>query len=150
MHREIAGCACRSTSINIRKPCTSGADKIPMSIRRKIGVRMIIEKIAILVAPEKREDLRRALGSLVEPTRVEPGCISCDLYCDAGNQNRFCFETRWESEQELIRHIRSDRYRNLLILLELSSEPPSVEFHDVVQTKGMEFIRSVREERFAT
>jgi quinol monooxygenase YgiN len=123
---------------------------MPMSIRRKIRVRMIIEKIVILVAPEKREDLRRALASLLEPTRVEPGCIGCDLYCDAGNRNRFCFETRWESEQELIRHIRADRYRNLLILLELSSESPLVEFHDVVETRGLEFIRSVREKRCAT
>src|SRR5580700_1265574 len=111
---------------------------------------MVIERIAILVAPEKREDLRRAFSSLLGPTGVEPGCISCDLFQEAGNLNRFCLETRWKSDQELIRHLRSEQYRNLLILLEVSSEPPLIEFHDVVETKGLELVRAVRQERYAT
>lgn len=114
------------------------------------AVGMILERIVVVVSPKKREDLRRAFSSLLGPTCVEPGCISCDLYQQTGNPNRFCLETRWESDQHLIRYLRSERYKNLLILLELSSEPPLVEFHDVVETKGMEFIRAVREEKFAT
>jgi quinol monooxygenase YgiN len=105
---------------------------------------MIIEQISVLVAPERREDLRRAFSALLGPTSVEPGCICSDLYQEAGNPNRFCLETRWKTDQELIRHLRSERYRNLLILLELSSEPPQIEFHDVAETKGLELIHAVR------
>src|SRR5581483_1062386 len=108
------------------------------------GVTMIIERIAVLVAPEKREDLRRAFSSLLEPTCVEPGCICCDLYQESGNQNRFCLETRWKSEPELVRHLRSEKYRDLLMLLELGSEPPLVEFHAVAETKGLDLVRAVR------
>jgi quinol monooxygenase YgiN len=108
---------------------------------------MIIERIAVLVASERREDLRRAFSALLGPTCVEPGCIRCDLYQEAGNPNRFCLETRWKTDQELIRHLRSEQYRNLLILLELSSEPPQIEFHDVAETKGLELIHAVRQER---
>jgi quinol monooxygenase YgiN len=111
---------------------------------------MVIERIAILVAPEKREDLRRAFSSLLGPTGVEPGCISCDLFQEAGNLNRFCLETRWKSDQELIRHLRSEQYKSFLILLELSSEPPLIEFHAVVETRGLELVRSVREDISAT
>jgi quinol monooxygenase YgiN len=111
---------------------------------------MILERIVVLVAPERREDLRRAFSSLLGPTRVEPGCISCHLYQEAGNLNRFCLETRWKTDQELIRHLRSEQYRNLLILLEVSSEPPLIEFHDVVETKGLELVLAVRQERYAT
>jgi quinol monooxygenase YgiN len=111
---------------------------------------MIIERIAILVAPEKREDLRRAFSSLLGPTGVEPGCISCYLYQEAGNLNRLCLETRWKTDQELIKHLRSEQYRNFLILLELGTEPPLIEFHQVVETKGLELVRSVREDICAT
>jgi len=111
---------------------------------------MIIERIAVLVAPEKREDVRRAFTLLVEPTCVEPGCISCDLYQETGNLNRFCLETRWSTDQELARHLRSEQYRNLLKLLELSSQPPLVEFHNVTETKGLELVRSLRTERYTT
>jgi quinol monooxygenase YgiN len=107
---------------------------------------MIIEKIGVLVAPERREDLRRAFSALLGPTCVEPGCISCDLFQEAGNPNRFCLETRWKTDQELIRHLRSEQYRSLLILLELSSEPPQVEFHHVLETKGLELIHAARPE----
>ena len=111
---------------------------------------MIIEKIAVLVAPERREDLRRAFSARLGPTCVEPGCIGCDLYQETGNPNRFCLETRWKSDQELIRHLRSEQYRSLLILLELSSEPPLIEFHEVAETRGLELIRAVRQARHAT
>jgi quinol monooxygenase YgiN len=121
-----------------------------MSISRNTRVRVIIERIAVLVAPERREDLRRAFSALLGPTCVEPGCISCDLYQEARDLNRFCLETRWMTDQELIRHLRSEQYRNLLILLELSSEPPLIEFHEVAETRGLELIRAVRQERHAT
>jgi quinol monooxygenase YgiN len=121
----------------------------PMCKFRSAEVTMIMERIAVLVAPERREDLRRAFSSLVEPTCVEPGCISCDFYQEAGNLNRFCLETRWSTDEELVRHLRSEQYRNLLKLLELSSEPPLVEFHDVVATKGLDLVRAVRQDRYA-
>ncbi|MGC1297852.1 MAG: antibiotic biosynthesis monooxygenase family protein [Alloacidobacterium sp.] len=111
---------------------------------------MIIEKIGMLAPPERREDLRRAFSSILGPTCVEPGCISCALYQEAGNPNRFCLETRWKTDQELIRHLRSEQYRSLLILLELGSEPPQIEFHEVVETKGLELIHEVRQEGLAT
>lgn len=107
---------------------------------------MIIERIAILVAPERLEDLRRAFSSRLGPTSVEPGCISCDLYLDAQNPNRFCLESRWKTNQELVRHIRSEEYKHLLILLETAKEAPVIEFHDVVKTKGLEFVERLRQD----
>ena len=106
---------------------------------------MIIEKVAILVDPQRREDLRKAFSALLGPTCVEPGCLRCDLYQESGDPNRFCFETRWKTDKELIRHLRSEQYRNFLILLELGSEPPQIEFHEVAETKGLELVHSVRQ-----
>jgi quinol monooxygenase YgiN len=109
---------------------------------------MIIERVGIAVSPEKREDLRRALASLVEPISVEPGCLNCELYQLADNINRFSFEARWKTDRELVRHLRSELYRNLLMIIELGKEPPVIEFHEVAATKGLEFIQAVRREIF--
>lgn len=105
---------------------------------------MIIEWVDIVSSQDQREELRQALSAMVGPTSVEPGCIGCRLYTEAGRANRFCFETRWRSEAELVRHIRSEQYRNLLILIELAKEPPVIEFHDVSKTHGLEWISAIR------
>jgi quinol monooxygenase YgiN len=106
---------------------------------------MIIEWVGIVSSPDQREELRRALSALVGPTSVEPGCIGCSLYTEAGSPNRFCFETRWRSEAELVKHLRSEQYRNLLILIELADEPPVVEFHDVSKSYGLELVAAIRQ-----
>ena len=108
---------------------------------------MIIEQVGIVSSPVGSEELRRALAALVGPTKVEPGCICCSLYTVAGRPNKFFFETRWRSEAELVKHLRSEQYRKLLILIELSNQPPVVEFHEVSKTQGLELVAAVRQEQ---
>lgn len=105
---------------------------------------MIIERIGIVCSPGKSEELRRGLSALVSPTTVEPGCMGCSLYTEVSNANKFYFETRWRSEAELFKHLRSEQYRHLLILIELGKEPPTVEFHDVSKTQGLELVMAIR------
>lgn len=107
---------------------------------------MIIERVGIVSTPSKCEELRRGLSALLGPMSVEPGCIGCDLYTDAANPNKFCLEIRWRSEGYLFKHLRSERYRHLLILIELGKEPPAVEFHDVTKTQGLELVAAIRQE----
>ena len=105
---------------------------------------MMIERVGIGVAPDKREEMRRGLASLVGPTSVEAGCIGCELFQEAGNPDKFSFEARWNSKHDLMKHLRSEPYKNLLILMELGSDPPMIEFHSVVETRGLDLIESVR------
>lgn len=105
---------------------------------------MIIERVGIGVTPGKREELRRSLASLVGPTSVEAGCIGCELFQEVGNPDKFCLEARWSSKHDLMKHLRSDPYKSLLILMELGNEPPTIEFHSVVETRGLDLIESVR------
>ena len=105
---------------------------------------MVIERIGIVCSPNQSEELRRGLSALVGPMSVEPGCIACSLYTEANNAHKFYFETRWRSEVELFKHLRSEQYRQLLILIELGKEPPIVEFHSVSETHGLELVAAVR------
>ena len=106
---------------------------------------MIIESVGVSVSLSKREELGRGLSSLLGPTRVEAGCVDCRLYQDVTDPNKFRLETLWRTEDDLERHVRSEGYKKLLFLMELGAEPPSIEFHEVSQTRGLEFIEEVRQ-----
>jgi quinol monooxygenase YgiN len=105
---------------------------------------MIIKLVGIVTSPENREKLGRALSSLLGPTRVEPGCVSCMLYQDWSDANVLYIESRWNTADDLIQHIQSGEYKKLLHLMELGIEPPVVEVLTVSEAKGLDFIEAAR------
>lgn len=106
---------------------------------------MIIELLGFVSPPDKRKDLFKVLYSSLGPTRVQPGCVECRLYQDCSDSNTHYLESRWETSDDLVRHIRSDAYKRLLLLMELGSAPPSIEFFTVSEIKGLDFIEAVRQ-----
>jgi quinol monooxygenase YgiN len=106
---------------------------------------MIIELLGFVSPPDKRKDLFKVLLSSLGPTRVQPGCVECRLYQDCSDTNTHYLESRWETSDDLVRHIRSDAYKRLLLLMELGAEPPSIEFFTVSEIKGLNFIEAVRQ-----
>lgn len=105
---------------------------------------MIIESVGLVAPPDKREELRRALSSLLEPTLAKSGCVHCRLYQETSNANALRFESHWKTQDDLMRHMRSDAYKELLLLLEMSAEPPSIEFYTVSEIRGLELLQETR------
>jgi quinol monooxygenase YgiN len=105
---------------------------------------MIIELISMVTPPEKRQDLGDGLHSFLEMTQEEPGCTSGILYQNWTDPNVLYLEFRWETVSDLIQHIRLDRYKRLLLLMELGAEPPVIEFLTVSEVKGLDFIKAIR------
>jgi len=105
---------------------------------------MIIESVRIVVTTTKREQVRRALAAWAGPTAVESGCISCRVLQESSNLDALCYEAQWRNRDDLLQHLRSDHYKRLLILMELGSEAPLVEFHTVTETKGLDLIEFAR------
>jgi|HubBroStandDraft_2_1064218.scaffolds.fasta_scaffold74427_2 quinol monooxygenase YgiN len=106
---------------------------------------MIIESVGVITSTARHEELGRGLLSLLGPMRVEAGCLECRLFRDFTNPNAFQLETYWNTEDDLTRHVRSAVYKKLLFLMEMGAEPPTIEFHEVCQTRGLEFIQTVRQ-----
>ncbi len=105
---------------------------------------MILSTVRITAAPGQEDDVAITLVSLVGPTRVEPGCEDCQVYADVTADNVWILQARWQSWEDLNRHIRSERYRPILALMELSAVPPDVEFHVVSGTVGIEHVQAIR------
>ena len=104
---------------------------------------MIIATLRMTAPPGKQTDILHSLKPLLEPTRVQPGCLSCRLYRDVEQTHTFAWIEEWESQAALERRFQSADYRILLALLDLSSQPPEIRFDTVAATQGMEMIAAV-------
>ena len=110
------------------------------------GADMVIAIVNIKASSDKYGELRNALFSLSGPTEAEAGCKSCQLYQDVSDACALRIETRWTTQADLLRHIRSDGYKRLLLLMELGSEQPTIEFCTVSELRGLDLIREARKE----
>jgi quinol monooxygenase YgiN len=88
----------------------------------------IVHVIGRFVAKPGREDaLRVVLTAAVAPTRREPGCHQYDLLQSPENPQHFCFVERWDKDESLDQHLKTDHVQILLRQSsDLIAEPPEV------------------------
>lgn len=97
----------------------------------------------MVVRPERRTDFLAALQGMLEPVRVERGCLKYRLYEDRENSNVFVLLEEWETQEDLERHILKDNQQRLLSLMDLLSERPEFRFVTVSQAAGMDLIENI-------
>lgn len=85
-----------------------------------------------------------ALRSMLGRTRIIPGCRCFHLSQDVENPNVLTVVEEWETESDLVRHLRSEDYRRLMQLAEMSVDPPQIEFNFVSETRGIAAIEEIR------
>lgn len=120
--------------------------KFPVTLYSgKVGVGGIVIDITPLKQKERslQEAYMEILQSILEPTRIAKGNISCSLSEDCENRNIILYEEIWDTESDLKHHMRSDRFRNILAAIDMASEQPEIRFSTVSETAGMEFIEKV-------
>ena len=105
---------------------------------------MITSFLKINVPHGKKKDAIQTVHSILGWTCAQPGCISMAFYEDTDQPGIMMILEEWENWPSLEKHIKSDSYRNILELMELSSEQPEIKFCSVSDTKGMEVIERLR------
>ena len=105
---------------------------------------MVISTLRIVPAPQSRARVLRALAAQLGPTRVQPGCLRCDLYRDVEDQGSITLVEEWDSQAELDCRLRSEDYRALLAAIELSQEQRLIHFDTVTRRAGLEIVASTR------
>jgi quinol monooxygenase YgiN len=105
---------------------------------------MIQATITMAISSHKSGEALRIFKSITEQCRDEPGCISCHFYEDLQEKNVFMLKEVWRSEEDLERHLRSDEYRNLLLILELARKRPEIRFDTISGSTGIETIEKAR------
>jgi len=105
---------------------------------------MVRSTIRMLIPFEKGSGALEILGSLIEETQFEPGCANCRLYRCVRDMRIIMLDELWLSEEELQHHLRSERYRKILLVVEMAAEPPEIRFDIIAQSSGVETIEQAR------
>jgi len=100
--------------------------------------------IRMVIPARKRKEALVILHPIIEQTRLEPGCISCRLYQDVADEETLLLEQLWASEEDLQRHLRSQRFHTVLLVIEMASESPEIRFETVSCAKGIDEIEQMR------
>ena len=106
---------------------------------------MIVGTLRILPAPDRRAAVLEVLRSVRGPVQAQPGCVDCQILEEEGPDHALVFIERWDSDELLAKHLRSESYRHILGAIELSGGKPDVRFDHVTTTEGLELVERSRE-----
>lgn len=105
---------------------------------------MVHSSIRIPIPSNKRVESKKILMSLAIRTRVEPGCISCNIYQCVEDKNVLMIDQLWQSKEDLERHLRSDDYFKVLLIVDTALETPEIRFDTIKSSTGFETIEKAR------
>lgn len=105
---------------------------------------MIQAMLRLKLEPNNLSEAMKVLRSLLERTRVVPGCLGCHLYQDIEEPGVLLFEERWKTRESLEEQLRSDRYRHVLLVMEAAAGHPEVRFDIIEETTGIETVEKAR------
>jgi quinol monooxygenase YgiN len=105
---------------------------------------MILATVRMTIPPKKRVEALRILRSMAEKCRDDPGCLNAHLYEDLQDNNVLMLEEVWRTEEAMDNHIRSDEYRNLLLIVEMAVKQPEIRFNTISSSTGIETIEKAR------
>jgi quinol monooxygenase YgiN len=107
-------------------------------------MRMILATMRMTIPPQKRGEALKVLRSMAEVCCDYPGCLRAHIYGDLQEKNVLMLEEVWRAEEDLDLHLRSEEYRNLLLVLEMGVKQPEIRFDSISSSTGIETIEKAR------
>ena len=102
--------------------------------------------IRMLIPLNRQSEALEILGNVRSQIQFEPNCISSRLYRGVNEARAIMVEELWESYQDIQRHLQSDAYRRLLMVIEMAEEPPDIRFDTITNSSGVEVIEKARKQ----
>ena len=81
-------------------------------------------------------ELSQTIASLILSIRTEKGCERCDFCRSIEDENELCLLEEWDTQENLKRHMESERFMILRGALNLLDEPCDMTFHTVFDPGG--------------
>ena len=83
--------------------------------------------------PDKVDETKDALMSMIGPTRSEPGCIVYELLQNNGDPTDFAFVEEWTGNDSLDEHLLSEHIQRVVARAdELFAAPPDVRRYTLI------------------
>jgi quinol monooxygenase YgiN len=107
---------------------------------------VVFSVLKLFPSAKQRTHVVEILRSVRDLTRPMTGCVGCWIFEEDFLHNHVRYAEQWETEEALKVHIRSDLYRRVLAAMELSKQPPEVNFYYATLRRGFEVIEAARGE----
>jgi quinol monooxygenase YgiN len=131
-------------AVNLRQSQVPKAGAQTFDLKTNEVMRMVRTTIRMLIPLEKQSEALEILGSIIEQTQFQPGCISSRVYRGVEDARAIMLEELWASDEDVQHHLRSDKYRKILLVVEMAAEPPEIRFDSIAHTSGVETIEQAR------
>jgi quinol monooxygenase YgiN len=106
---------------------------------------MVLATLRMAIPLQKRGEALKILKSMVARNQARPDdCAFCRICEDVLEDNILQFEEMWRSEEEFERHLRSDDYRKVLLVLEMALKQPEIRFDTISSSTGIDTIEKAR------
>jgi quinol monooxygenase YgiN len=105
---------------------------------------MILATLRMAIPLSKRGEALKILKSMVARNQAQPDCVFSRICEDVLEDNVLQFEEMWRSEEEFERHLRSDKYQKVLLVLEMALKQPEIRFDIISSSTGIETIEKAR------
>jgi quinol monooxygenase YgiN len=100
--------------------------------------------IRISLPPKKRKEAVSILSSYAEGTSLLGGCDGSRVYQDLVSGRFVMLAELWTSAKEMERHLASDQFLSVLLVMEMATEAPDVRFERISHCSGIEAIQMAR------
>ena len=100
--------------------------------------------LKIQILPENYAAVLKNINAIIEPTRVQPGCLDCCVSQDIDDESSLLLIEEWAEEEQLQRHIRSEDFKVILAMMELSQTEPEFKIHTIIETKGIDSLLTMQ------
>jgi quinol monooxygenase YgiN len=105
---------------------------------------MILMSLKIIPPRKRTAELIEALRVQMGRIQVQPGCIRCQLTQDTKEHNIVVYQEEWVAWPDVDKQILSERFSQILELMEQSVNTPELSFNDVRETRGIEYVQKLR------
>jgi quinol monooxygenase YgiN len=105
---------------------------------------MILASIRMVIPAQRRSEVLKTLKSISAEASIQQGCLSSRLYRDENDESVFVVEEVWRNQEDLDRHLRSEDYHLMLLVMEMAEEPPEIKFQSISAAAGLEVVEKAR------
>jgi quinol monooxygenase YgiN len=133
---DISDCA----DIDFRLACFLRGEDLKWSFAERDGKKsaLIVFSMEIVAQDQVRAALLRTLGSILEPTRVAPGCLSARLFSDLDKRKALLLVEEWETRDQFERNLDTTKLNVIVGAIELSSAAPVIRIDAVEREEGVD------------
>ena len=105
---------------------------------------MILSTVRLAISAQHKPEVLRTLRVFMGHTTARAGCVGFWLSQDLTNPEALTISDQWTTRADLDAHLRSDEYRLLLAVIDLSVTPPDISFDDLRHIGGLDVMQALR------